>query len=162
VLGRYPADKYNLDTVEVVAGLADQCTAPSVARLQLLQRFLLSYLAGDGDLHARNMAITRSRSGIWEPTPVYDIVCTALYGDMTLATSFNGRERVNTMGRARFLDAASNLGVPEAAVTAMLATTVPRVAAAVAEHLASPCMAVFANLEKVQRFTARRAQMLAD
>jgi hypothetical protein len=44
----------------------------------------------------------------------------------------------------------------------MLATTVPRVAAAVAEHLAAPPMAVFANLEKVQRFTARRAQMLAD
>lgn len=161
VLGRYPADKYNLDTVAVIAGLADRCTAPSVARLQLLQRFLLSYLAGDGDLHARNMAITRSSSGIWEPTPVYDVVCTAFYGDMTLATPFNGRERVHTMGSTRFLDAASILGVPEAAVTTMLDTAVPRIAAAVGKHLSSQSMDVFANLEKVQRFTQRRAQLLA-
>lgn len=74
VLDRYPADKYNLDTVEVIAGLAERCTAPRVARLQLMSRFLLSYLTGDGDFHARNMSIMRSLSGIWEPTPVYDIV----------------------------------------------------------------------------------------
>lgn len=158
--GRYPADKYNLDTIEVIVDLADRCTAPSVARLQLLQRFLLSYLAGDGDFHARNMAITRNSLGIWEPTPVYDVVCTALYGDMTLATPFNGRDAVQTMGRARFLDAALNLGIPQGAVTAMLDTAVPRIAAAVGSHLGAPTMSEFAKLEKVQRFTARRAQLL--
>jgi serine/threonine-protein kinase HipA len=158
--GRYPADKYNLDTIEVIVNLADRCTAPSVARLQLLQRFLLSYLAGDGDFHARNMAITRPPSGIWEPTPVYDVVCTALYGDMTLATPFNGRGAVQTMGRARLLDAASNLGIPQAAVTTMLDTAVPRIAAAVGNHLAGPTMSEFATLEKARRFTERRAQLL--
>lgn len=90
VLGRYPADKYNLDTIEVIAGLAERCTAPRVARLQLMSRFLLSYLAGDGDFHARSMSIMRSPTGIWEPTPVRDIVCTALHDNLTLAAPCNG------------------------------------------------------------------------
>lgn len=163
VMGRYPADKYGLDTLDVIETLASHCTAPAVARLQLLERFLVSYLAADGDLHARNLAIRRTSEGVWEPAPVYDVVCTAVYGDWTLATPFGGRDNVREMGRKRFLEGASgDLGVPEGAVERSLDRIVSTLAAAVAEALDGPEFADFPNLANVRRFAARRADLLLD
>jgi serine/threonine-protein kinase HipA len=163
VTGRYPADKYGLDTLEVIDALAGQCTAPAVARLQLLERYLVSYLAADGDLHARNLAIRRTSKGLWEPAPVYDVVCTAVYDDWTLAAPFGGRDNLRAMGRKRFLAGASgDLGIPEVAVERSLDRIVPLFAAAVDEALDGPAFKDFPNLEKVRRFTARRARLLLD
>ena len=163
VMGRYPADKYGLDTLEVIETLASHCTAPAVARLQLLERFLVSYLVADGDLHARNLAIRRTQDGLWEPAPVYDVVCTAVYDDWTLASPFAGQDNVREMGRKRFLDSASgDLGIPENAVERSLDRIVPVVATAVSEALDSPVFANFPSLEKVRHFVTRRAELLLD
>ena len=159
-LARYPADKYNLDTIDVISGLCDWCSAPVVARLQLLARFLLSYLVGDGDMHARNLAIYQATSGLWEPTPVYDLVCTALYNDSTLAAPLNGRQSVRELGRRRFIEVAVELGVPPIAVEGMLNRYVPVIAAAVAEGLSSPSFGSFPTRPKVERMLARRAELL--
>ena len=59
--------------------------------LQFIERFVFSYLVGDGDLHARNLSVWRRPDGVWEPSPWYDIVCTAIYGDMTLAAPLTWR-----------------------------------------------------------------------
>jgi len=160
VMRRYPADKYNLDTLEVISSLADHCTAPAVARLQLLERFVLSYLAADGDFHARNMAIRKTAAGLWEPTPVYDVICTAVYGDTTLAAPFHGRENVRDMGRRRLLDAATELEIPERAVVRTLDRLVPEIATAVEAALEAPVFANFPDLKKAQRLTSRRADLL--
>lgn len=160
-MGRYPADKYRLDTVAVIRSLADQCTAPVVARLQLLARFLFSYLAADGDFHAKNLAIIKTAAGLWEPAPVYDVVCTAVYGDMTLASPFNGKANVREMGRSKLLDAAAELEIPEKAVARTLDTLVPRVATAISAALDTPVFSRFPNRAKAQRLTARRAVLLA-
>jgi serine/threonine-protein kinase HipA len=160
VMARYPADKYNLDTIEVIGSLADQCTAPLVARLQLLERFLLSYLAADGDLHARNIAIVKTATGLWEPSPVYDVICTAVYGDTTLAAPFNGRENVREMGRRRILEAAAELQIPEKAATRTLDRLVPEIATAIQDALASPVFSNFPDQKKAQRLTTRRAELL--
>jgi serine/threonine-protein kinase HipA len=159
-MARYPADKYNLDTIEVIGSLAEQCTAPAVARLQLLERFLLSYLAADGDFHARNMAITKTKAGLWEPSPVYDVICTAVYSDTTLAAPFNGRENVREMGRRRILEAAAELQIPDKAATHTLDRLVPEVAAAIQSALALPVFSNFPDQKKAQRLTARRAELL--
>lgn len=160
VMGRYPADKYGLDTLDVIETLASQCTAPAVARLQLLERFLVSYLVADGDLHARNLAIRRTQDGFWEPAPVYDVVCTAVYDDWTLAAPFGGRENIREIGRKRFLEGASGeLGIPEDAVERSLDRIVPTLAEAAAEALDGPEFADFPNLEKVRRFVARCAEL---
>ena len=157
---RYPADKYNLDTVEVIRSLAEHCTAPVVARLQLFERFLLSYLAGDGDFHARNMSIVRSEAGLWEPSPVYDVICTVVYGDTTLAAPFNGREDVREMGRQRLLDAGAELAVPERALVRSVDQVVPAVAGAVEVAFESDIFSNLPDLKKARRFTAKRAQLL--
>jgi len=162
VAGRYPADKYNLDTVDVIAALARQCAAPPVARLQLLGRFLISYLVGDGDLHARNMAVWKAPSGLWEPAPVYDLVCTAAYGDMTLAAPLSGSVGVHELGRRRFLAVAGELDVPSAAVERMLDERVPSIARHVDAALDGPTFAGFGSLARVKRFLARRARRLVN
>lgn len=162
VAGRYPADKYSLDTVAVIEALAGQCAAPPVARLQLLERFLLSYLVGDGDLHAKNLAIWRAPSGLWEPAPVYDLVCTAVYGDTTLAAPLNGSTAVHELGRRRFLAVGTALGIPEAAVARMLDRRVPVIAGLAADALEGSAFAGFSSLSKVKRFTSRRAERLLD
>lgn len=163
VMGRYPADKYGIDTIEVIDALAGHCTAPAVARLQLMERFVLSYLAADGDLHARNLAIRRTAEGLWEPAPVYDVVCTAVYDDWTLAAPFGGRDNIREMGRKRFLEGASgDLGISEAAVVRSLDRVIPVLSQAVASALHGPAFAHFPNLDKVRRFTARRADLLLE
>lgn len=159
-LGRYPADKYNLDTVEVIRGLADRCSAPEVARLRLVERLLLSYLVGDGDLHARNLAIWRGPGGLWEPTPVYDLICTAVYGDSTLAAPLGGRERIREMGRNRFLEVCRLIGLPERATLLLFDRKLPVIAAAVAETLEGPVFDRFPTRHKVTRLLSRRANLL--
>ena len=160
VLGRYPADKYGLDTLDVIAGLADRCTAPQVASLELLKRFVLSYLACDGDLHARNLAVYRDGGGLWRPTPVYDLVPTGLYGDMTLAAPFGGINNINELGRRRFLEASSSLDVPVKAIEAMLDKTVEPVAVAILEALTRLPGDQFPLVAKVERLVTRRAKLL--
>jgi serine/threonine-protein kinase HipA len=160
VLGRYPADKYNLDTVDVIVRLADRSAAPMVARVQLFDRLLLSYLAGDGDLHARNLAIYAPESGLWQPAPVFDLVCTALYGDMTLAAPLAGRSGVRELGRRRFMEVADAVGIPQRMVAGLLDTRTPAIAGAVAETLDGPTRPWFPNVDKVRRMLGRRADLL--
>lgn len=162
VVGRYPADKYLLDTVDVIRGLAERCSAPAVAALQLLDRMLLSYLVGDGDLHARNLAIWRNPLGLWEPTPVFDLVCTAIYGDDTLAAPLHGDATVRQIGRRRLVAAAAAAGVPERTVAHMLDRRVGAVAPLVAQALDGPAFAAFPSAKKVKRTLARRASGLTE
>lgn len=161
VLGRVPADKYLIDTVQVIAGLAAQCDAPKVAALQLLERFVLSYLVGDGDLHARNLAIHQSPDGLWTPTPVFDLVSTVVYGDTTLAAPFNGHERAREMGRRRLLEAGSELGVAERAMERSIDRLVAVVPAAAIEALETLPIPHEPTLRKAQQVVRRRAELLA-
>ncbi len=114
--GRYPADKYDLDTVEVVNALADLCSNPTVAALRLLEQVVASYLIGNGDLHAKNLSVFDRGDGL-EPTPVYDVTFTHPYGDTdTMALPICGESRVATIGRATFTEAAERCGVRAAAL----------------------------------------------
>lgn len=114
--GRYPADKYDLDTVEVVAALAELCSNPTVAALRLLEQVAASYLLGNGDLHAKNLSILDRGEGL-QPSPVYDVVFTHPYGDTeTMALALCGESRVAKIGRTAFSEAAQRCGVRAAAL----------------------------------------------
>jgi serine/threonine-protein kinase HipA len=117
-------------------------------------------LAADGDFHARNMAIRKTPAGLWAPAPVYDLICTAVYGDTTLAAAFNGRENVREMGRRRLLEAAGDMKIPEKAVVRSIDKLVPEIAAAVKAALDTPAFANFPDLKMAQRLTSRRAELL--
>ena len=120
VLGQPPAAKYNVDAEHVVAALAGVCDAPAVATRNLYLQFLFAWLTGNGDLHAKNLAVLRADAagspGIrWAIAPVYDIPCTLVYGDDSMALPIAGRTRRLRLRHWR--EFASAIGLPERAAT---------------------------------------------
>lgn len=110
VLGHYPADKYNLDTADVIRGLARVSGAPIVAARDLLRQFAFAYLTGNGDAHAKNFSVVQSPSGEWGVSPAYDIPSSAPYADHTMALPIGGKtdERI---GRGDFVALGETVGV---------------------------------------------------
>ena len=93
VLGRWPGDKYVISTEDAIVGLARCCRAPGVAALELYRLLVFAYLSGNGDLHAKNLAILKHPTGEWRVTPAYDLPSSAVYGDRTMALPIGGRIR---------------------------------------------------------------------
>ncbi|MDO9398422.1 MAG: type II toxin-antitoxin system HipA family toxin [Herbiconiux sp.] len=113
VLGLPPADKYRVDSTEVVRGLAALCSAPLIAVRNLYLQFVFAWVTGNGDLHAKNVSVLGDDHGRFQVAPIYDIPCTLLYGDDSLALPVAGR---TTRLRARhWAEFASEVGLPERA-----------------------------------------------
>ncbi len=93
VLGRWPGDKYVISTENAINGLARCCRAPGVAALELYRLLVFAYLSGNGDLHAKNLAIMKDQRGEWRVTPAYDLPSSAVYGDRAMALPIGGRIR---------------------------------------------------------------------
>lgn len=93
VLGVLPAQKYALSSEEVTRALAAQTSAPRIAARALYLQFLFAWLTGNGDLHAKNLAVLQEPSGRWGLSPIYDIPSTVVYRDMTMALTIDGRDR---------------------------------------------------------------------
>jgi serine/threonine-protein kinase HipA len=93
VLGRWPGDKYVIPTEEAITSLAQCCRAPGVAALELYRLLVFAYLSGNGDLHAKNLAILHDKRGEWRVTPAYDLPSSAVYGDRTMALPIGGKIR---------------------------------------------------------------------
>jgi serine/threonine-protein kinase HipA len=106
VLGLPPADKYRVAAERVVAALAAQCAAPVLAARNLYLQFLFAWLTGNGDLHAKNVSVLGGADGRTSVSPVYDVPCTLVYGDDSLALPIGGRTtRLKRRHWAEFADA---------------------------------------------------------
>lgn len=116
VMGLPPASKYSVTSEEVAAALAEQCKAPLVASRNLYLQFVFAWLTGNGDLHAKNLSILGGRHGGFVIAPIYDIPCTLLYGDDSLALPLTGKTK--NLKAKHWADFASNLGLPQRAATA--------------------------------------------
>jgi serine/threonine-protein kinase HipA len=119
VLGRYPADKYLVTTEETCAGLAAVSDAPIVAARTLLRWVTFAYVSGNGDLHAKNLALAERPDGTWLASPAYDLPASYPYGDTTMALTLRGRSD-DSLGRADFLELATLLGVSSRAASRVL------------------------------------------
>lgn len=118
VLDLLPARKYAVDTADVISGLAELCSAPLIARRQLFIQFAFAWLTGNGDLHAKNVAVLQGQNGRWGVAPVFDVPCTLLYGDDTMALPVGGR---TSRIRARhWEDLAEEIGLPKNAARSAL------------------------------------------
>lgn len=116
VLGLPPAAKYALTAEEVCGALAQRCQAPVVASRNIYLQFVFAWLTGNGDLHAKNLSILGSPGGAFKVSPVYDVPCTLVYGDNTLALSVSGKTK-NLRAR-HWADFADAVGLPAKAATA--------------------------------------------
>ncbi|MGB5150992.1 MAG: HipA domain-containing protein [Mycobacterium sp.] len=78
----YPASKYRIKTEIAITGLAAACArrggSKVAATAELLKTVAFSWLTGNGDLHGKNLSIYNP-TGIWQPTPAYDLLCTQPY-----------------------------------------------------------------------------------
>jgi serine/threonine-protein kinase HipA len=111
VLGRWPGDKYIVSTEEAITGLAQCCRAPGVAALELYRLLVFAYLSGNGDLHAKNLAILHDARGEWRVTPAYDLP-SAVYGDRTMALPLGGKIR-QQLSWAMLRSLGKEIGIPE-------------------------------------------------
>lgn len=138
LLGRYPADKYNVTTEEVLDVLTRTCAAALPTARSVLQQVALAWLTGNGDLHAKNISVVASPAPSpsppaplspaghsapvrteWRLAPIYDIPSTAPYGDTTMALSLGGR--LDGWSRRRMLAFATAFGLPTTAAESALA-----------------------------------------
>lgn len=126
VLGRWPADKYNVTTEQVVAALADRCAARPVAVRTLYQQICFAWLTGNGDLHAKNVSILATQQGEWRVAPAYDLPSTVPYGDTSLALAIGGRTR--GLSRRHLLAFSAEVRLPERAAVKVLDELVDRLA----------------------------------
>ncbi len=110
-MGRYPADKYNVTTEDACGALARLGDAPLVVGRTLLRWVAFGYVVGNGDLHAKNLAVAERPDGTVQAAPAYDLPSSYPYGDVTLALPVNGRSRED-VGRADLLALAASLRVP--------------------------------------------------
>jgi serine/threonine-protein kinase HipA len=113
VLDVLPAAKYTVTSEQAVLALARSTPAPMIAARTLYLQFLFAWLTGNGDLHAKNVSILRAPDGRWQVAPIYDIPCTAVYRDFTMALPVDGR---TSRIRLRHWEAfAESIGLPSAA-----------------------------------------------
>ena len=117
LLGRYASDKYAVSLRDVATALADVSDAPLVQIERLLRLHAYSYVIGNGDLHAKNVAVQRA-SGALRLTPAYDLVSTFPYGDERMALKLEGRDR--KLSRKTFRTFGERFGLRAPAVDAML------------------------------------------
>jgi serine/threonine-protein kinase HipA len=132
VLGLPPASKYGLTSEAVAAALAGLCKAPLIASRNLYLQFLFAWLTGNGDLHAKNLAVLGGSGGV-VMAPVYDVPCTLLYGDETLALPVCGKTK-NLKAR-HWAEFADTLGLPQRAAASANRTALAAAAAIRLEEL---------------------------
>ncbi|MEV6063887.1 type II toxin-antitoxin system HipA family toxin [Nocardia asteroides] len=109
VIGVPPSEKYNLDAEDVVRALAGVVGAPLVAVRNLYLQFLFAWLTGNGDLHGKNVGVLRDSAGRWAVAPIYDIPCTLIYGDDSMALPIGGRTK--DLRAKHWMDFASEIGL---------------------------------------------------
>lgn len=117
VLGRYPADKYATSTEQLGLALIGQCSARVAAAREVLRMVTFAWLTGNGDLHAKNLAILAAGPE-WRIAPAYDVPSSLPYGDTTMALPIGGRR--DDISRKALLGLANDLGVSAPAATRAL------------------------------------------
>ncbi|MBB5869587.1 serine/threonine-protein kinase HipA [Allocatelliglobosispora scoriae] len=111
-MGRYPAQKYGLTSEAVCATLASLTRSRGVAGRELLRQLSFAYLTGNGDAHAKNLAVLQNPRGEWRISPAFDVPSSAIYNDHTMALSINGRRGPDIPLRS-FIALGTSLGLPE-------------------------------------------------
>ena len=117
-LNRYPADKYRLSINQIADAIKQLVNAPKLEILNLLRQYAFSYLICNGDLHAKNISLQTLEDGTITLTPLYDLICTALYGDFRMALKIDGRD--DNIKRKQFVDFAARYDISAKAVNSAL------------------------------------------
>jgi serine/threonine-protein kinase HipA len=152
-MGLWPADKYNVTMEDAVAALLTLTSARPVAAQELLRQLTFAWLTGNGDLHAKNMAVLNAPDVGQRISPAYDLPSTLFYGDTTLALTVGGKD---TLSATRLTAFAAELRLQPKAVLRTVGHVL-RATDGLAERLAAANLPFDRNLTgKVSRQLATR------
>ncbi|MDO4898780.1 MAG: HipA domain-containing protein [Rothia sp. (in: high G+C Gram-positive bacteria)] len=110
LMGLYPAQKYSVASEDLVEAVSGAVSSPLIAVRNLYLQFLFAWLTGNGDLHAKNISVLTTSKGHRGVAPVYDLPCTLIYGDDTMALELNGK--VKKLKKKDWDDFAATIGLP--------------------------------------------------
>lgn len=82
----------------------------------LLRVMLFHVLAGNCDAHGKNYSLTHSSPGEVKLAPLYDLMCTALYGERRLAMYVDGLQLLERVTRERIANEARRWGMRPGAI----------------------------------------------
>ncbi len=114
LLDLYPLDKYSVTVEEIGAAVRRVVASWPQAGTALILQFAFGYLVGNHDQHAKNVSVLEVSGDLWGLSPVYDMLCTLVYGDQTFALTLNDKDEELT--RADFVALAETFGIREAPV----------------------------------------------
>ena len=114
VLDLPPALKYSVSAEQISESLASHCQAPILAKRNLYLQFLFAWLTGNGDLHGKNVSMLADARGRFSIAPIYDIPCTLIYGDDTMALTVAGKTK--NLKKKHWQEFAHTLGLADRAV----------------------------------------------
>ena len=115
-LGLTPDFKYQrpgerVPSYQALAELLDRHSArPGIDRLEAARAAVFHFLVGNADAHAKNLSVLHGERGI-VLAPLYDIVCTAVYPELTteLALSIGEEFAPHSIGLAQWGDLAVDM-----------------------------------------------------
>ena len=126
ILNKYPADKYRISLNDITERILEIASAPQSCILSILQLYCFSYIIGNGDLHAKNISlIQRNSSSFVELSPIYDLICTHIYGDRKMAIKIDGRD--DNIKSRTIIDFADRHGVSETATKLMISNLINKI-----------------------------------
>jgi len=76
LLGLPPSRKFSVPAEAVATALVGLCAADVLAARNIFLQFLFAWLTGNGNLHAKNIAVLRQPGGEWFVAPAFDLQCT--------------------------------------------------------------------------------------
>lgn len=121
-----PERKYQEDggpSLRRIAEMMETAVSPDALEV-LLQAVTINVLVANGDAHGKNLSLLHDPSGTLRLAPLYDVICTLVYGDDRLAMFIDDVRRTNKVTTDRLIKEAAEWGLSrrraEAAVALLL------------------------------------------
>lgn len=106
----YPADKGRIPMRAICESLEKFSSAGIPEIMEFVKRYAFAYLMGNADLHAKNISVGAA-GNLVRQTPMYDIVCTALYPRLLPRMTLQMDGKDDRFKIADFLHFAARFGV---------------------------------------------------
>lgn len=132
-LGFPPRKKYQEDggpSLRQVAGLV-QAVAPRDDLDDLVRAVVLNVVLGNGDAHGKNFSLVHEPAGGLRLAPLYDVLCTSIYGQNRLAMYIDSVQRVERVTVERIVNEATGWGMPRSRAREIVADFLARIPRAV-------------------------------
>jgi len=112
--GRLTEYKYKGSYEQIAKAIRKYSSTPALDLVNFWEVVAFSWITGNSDMHLKNFSLYQSTPGVYQLTPTYDMLSTALVmpeDTEELALTLNGKKR--KLRRSDFVKAATESGVGE-------------------------------------------------